>query len=110
MFVVHPMGFAAIVDVLTREVLEIEELPIQSDFNTDNREGDEVPLENSNYDPTVSGRWYRDDVSPITISQEGGPSFKIDGNLLEWQKFKMRVGLVSMINLSFILGSLAITH
>jgi Cu2+-containing amine oxidase len=80
--------------MLKQEVIEIEEIPIQTDFSTDDRLGDEIPMTNSNYDPTVSGRWYRDDISPISITQEGGPSFKIDGNLLQWQKFKMRIGYI----------------
>jgi primary-amine oxidase len=86
------MGFAVVCDSLTKEILEIEELPIQSDFDTVDRTGDQVPEEEANYDPTVSGRWYRDDISRIDISQENGPSFTVDGNVLEWQKFKMRLG------------------
>lgn len=85
------MGFVAVVDTLRQEVLDIEEIPIQSDFDTTNREGDEVSEATGNYDPDVFEGTYRDDVKPITINQDG-PSFTMDGNVLRWQKFKMRVG------------------
>jgi primary-amine oxidase len=86
------MGFVAIVDTLSKQLLKIEEIPIHEDFDGVDREGDEVPPQTGNYDPTVTGRWYRDDVNSIDISQEDGPSFTLDGNLLRWQKFKLRIG------------------
>jgi primary-amine oxidase len=90
----RPLGFIAIVDILKQEVIELEELPIQADFGRYDRDGDSLhPLEDGNYDPTVSpNRLYRSDISPITIQQDGGPSYTVQGNILQWQKFKMRVG------------------
>ena len=35
----------------------------------------------------------RDDLKPLHILQPEGVSFKIDGNVLEWQKWKMHIGL-----------------
>ena len=34
----------------------------------------------------------RDDVKPLHIIQPEGVSFKVDGNVLEWQKWKMHIG------------------
>lgn len=32
----------------------------------------------------------RDDVKPLHVVQPEGVSFKMDGNVLEWQKWKVR--------------------
>lgn len=34
----------------------------------------------------------RDDVMPLHVVQPEGVSFKVDGNVVEWQKWKMHVG------------------
>jgi primary-amine oxidase len=34
----------------------------------------------------------RDDIKPLHVLQPEGVSFKMDGNVLEWQKWKMHVG------------------
>ena len=35
---------------------------------------------------------FRDDVKPLHVVQPEGVSFKMDGHVLEWQKWKMHVG------------------
>ena len=35
---------------------------------------------------------FRDDLKPLHIVQPEGVSFKMDGNVLEWQKWKMHIG------------------
>jgi len=35
----------------------------------------------------------RDDLRPIEITQPAGPSFSIEGNVIRWQHWSMRVGL-----------------
>lgn len=34
----------------------------------------------------------RDDVKPLEITQPDGPSWKVDGHLVEWQKWQLHVG------------------
>jgi len=34
----------------------------------------------------------RDDVKPLEITQPEGPSFTVDGHLIEWQRWRIRVG------------------
>jgi primary-amine oxidase len=34
----------------------------------------------------------RKDLKPLQITQPEGPSFKVEGNLVEWQKWRFRVG------------------
>jgi len=40
----------------------------------------------------VPGQRLRDDVKPLEIIQPHGSSLRVDGNLLEWQKWSMRIG------------------
>ena len=37
----------------------------------------------------------REDVKPLHVVQPEGVSFKIDGHVLEWQKWKMHIGTLS---------------
>ena len=34
----------------------------------------------------------RTDLKPIEITQPEGPSFTVDGNLVQWQKWSFRIG------------------
>lgn len=38
----------------------------------------------------------RDDVKPLHVVQPEGVSFKVNGNELEWQNWKMHVGKIPM--------------
>ena len=51
-----------------------------------------VPDESGNFDdPAVTGP-LRSTQKPIEITQPHGPSFTVDGNLVEWEKCSLRVG------------------
>ncbi len=72
-----------VVDLYKMEVIRIEEYPI-------------VPL------PPEPGNWAREyipnmrkDLKPVEIVQPEGPSFTVQGNQVEWQKWKFRVGFTS---------------
>ena len=74
-------GLLAIVDLGRGEVLEV------IDYGT-------VPV------PPTSGSYYpehngplRTDLKPIEITQPEGPSFVVDGNLVTWQKWSLRVNM-----------------
>jgi primary-amine oxidase len=78
----HPVdGIAAYFDLIERRVFSVVdefELP--------------VPAESGDYeDPAVRGP-LRTDLKPIEISQPDGPSFTLDGTLLSWQNWSMRIG------------------
>ncbi len=72
-----------LVDLYKMEVIRIEDYPIAP-----------LPPESGNwareYIPTV-----RQDLKPVDIVQPEGPSFTVDGNQVEWQKWKFRVGFTS---------------
>ena len=48
---------------------------------------------------------FRDDIKPLHILQPEGVSFKVDGHVIEWQKWKMHVGewtgVFHLANVSF---------
>jgi primary-amine oxidase len=78
----HPVdGVAAYFDLIERKIFKIVdefELP--------------VPAESGDYtDPAVRGP-HRSDLRPIEITQPEGPSFTLDGSLLHWQNWSMRIG------------------
>ncbi|MFI9383360.1 primary-amine oxidase [Kutzneria sp. NPDC052558] len=77
----HPIdGLVAYVDTMSRtvdRVIDIGPMPI--------------PRESGNYDdPVVSGP-PRTTQKPIEITQPDGPSFQLDGNVLTWEKWSVRV-------------------
>ena len=57
-------------------------------------DGDVVPIppESGNYDATSVGR-LRTDLKPLDIVQPEGPSFSIEGTLVNWQRWSVRVSM-----------------
>jgi primary-amine oxidase len=78
----HPIdGIVAYVDLVERKVFKIVD-----EFEAP------VPEESGDYeDPAVVGP-LREGLRPIEITQPEGPSFTLDGHLLRWQGWSMRVG------------------
>lgn len=60
-------------------------------FEVSGRERINPPTRRFEYLPETSGIRPRDDLKPLHIIQPEGPSFKINGHELEWQKWKMHV-------------------
>ncbi|MGR6965036.1 primary-amine oxidase [Geodermatophilus sp. URMC 61] len=78
----HPIdGLVAYVDVMAKTVTQvIDQGPVP------------VPEESGNFhDPAVTGP-VRTTQKPIEITQPEGPSFTLDGNLLTWEGWQLRVG------------------
>jgi primary-amine oxidase len=50
-----------------------------------------TPAKRGNYAPEDVGPM-RTDLKPIAITQPEGPSFAVDGTLVRWQKWRLRVG------------------
>jgi primary-amine oxidase len=78
----HPIdGVTAHVDLTERKVLGVYD-----EFQLP------VPSESGDYDdPAVRGP-ERSGLRPIEITQPQGPSFTLDGHLLQWQGWSLRVG------------------
>jgi primary-amine oxidase len=78
----HPVdGVAAYVDLIERRVIELVD-----EFAAP------VPQESGDYDdPAVRGP-HRTTLRPIEITQPEGPSFTLEGQLLRWEGWSMRIG------------------
>src|SRR5579862_9594596 len=84
----HDLAWAHPVDGVTAHVDLIEKrvLGVYDEFQLP------VPVESGVYDdPAVRGP-ERAGLRPIEITQPEGPSFTLDGNLLQWQGWSLRVG------------------
>jgi primary-amine oxidase len=74
-------GLLAFVDMGRGEVLEVLDLGVVP-----------FPPNHGSYYPEHNGP-LREDLKPLEITQPEGPSFEVDGNLVRWQKWSMRVGM-----------------
>jgi primary-amine oxidase len=75
-------GLHVIVDLNTMELLDVEDTGVIDEPAT---MGEYIPR-------LVGGQRLRTDVKPLEIVQPDGPSFTLEGNLLRWQKWSLRIG------------------
>lgn len=75
-------GLHFVVDLNRMELLEVEDTHRVDEPQT---MGEYVPH-------LVPGLQQREDIAPLEITQPEGVSFTLDGNLLRWQKWSLRVG------------------
>tara|TARA_B100000579_G_scaffold436247_1_gene461668 strand:- start:8026 stop:9996 length:1971 start_codon:yes stop_codon:yes gene_type:complete len=73
-------GLSIILDLNKNEVVDIQ------DFGTV-----PIPPNDGNYSQNYQ-KEFRTDLKPIEITQPEGPSFKVDGNEVKWQKWNLRIG------------------
>ena len=79
----HPIeGISAYVDLVKGEVVELVDTG-----------GPAIPREPGRYDPASIGVPLRTDLKPLDVVQPEGASFAVDGHLLTWQRWRMRVSL-----------------
>jgi primary-amine oxidase len=74
-------GLLAFVDMGRGEVLEVVDHGVVP-----------FPTEHGSYYPEHNGP-LRTDLKPLEITQPEGPSFEVDGNLVRWQKWSLRIGM-----------------
>jgi primary-amine oxidase len=77
----RPIGrLVAVVDLNSMEVVRVDD-------------GEPLPLPAEHWDYRAGGgRPLRADVRPLEVRQRDGPSFTLDGRLLRWQRWELRVG------------------
>ncbi|KAH8755096.1 copper amine oxidase [Diaporthe sp. PMI_573] len=99
-FYAYPLPLIPVMDALTKEVVRIDELATGG--NDDAFQGGANPAavldycQPSEYVPELLPGGTRKDLKPLSVLQPDGPSFTIsDGNLVEWQKWRMRVSFNS---------------
>ena len=73
-------GLIVLTDLLTNEVLRIDDLSTAP-----------IPPTSGNYTPESIGQM-RTDLKPIEITQPDGPSFTVSGHEVHWQKWRFRIG------------------
>jgi primary-amine oxidase len=80
----HPIGgIVALVELNRMEVLRV-----------DDHGAVPVPPEPGNFDVASVDR-VREDIAPLEITQPDGPGFTVDGNLVRWQRWQLRVGFTA---------------
>jgi primary-amine oxidase len=75
-------GLHFVIDMNRMELLEIEDTHRVDEPST---MGEYIPH-------LVPGLRQRDDIKPLAITQPDGVSFTLEGNLVRWQKWSLRVG------------------
>jgi primary-amine oxidase len=85
-----PLDFSPRVDHATRRVDKIIRLPLFDSFDASPRTDYEVPKGNE-YHHELAGT-KRTGLKPYNVVQPDGPSYSVDGNVVEWQKWRFRVG------------------
>ncbi len=73
-------GVTAVVDLNSMEVVRVDDYGLVP-----------LPPEDGNYAAEFVGK-FREDLKPLEITQPEGPSFKVDGWSVAWQKWQLRVG------------------
>lgn len=83
-----------IVDLVGPSVIQIENLPSHEGYDFgENQSENTIPLNPGNYDYKLRSPNFLRDDKPIHISTPEGHNYKVTGYLVEWQKFKFRIGL-----------------
>ena len=77
-------GIVVVIDVSQMEVLRVEDYGVAP-----------LPRGKRQLGARIHFPHTRTDLKPIEIIQPEGPSFSVSGNLVEWQKWKFRVGFTS---------------
>jgi primary-amine oxidase len=80
----HVTGLHPIVDLNRMALLEIED-------SLDLGDSPQQPEVMGEYLPALTGMPLRE-VAPLEISQPSGPGFSLDGRLLSWQNWQLRLG------------------
>ena len=84
----------AIVDLVEMKVIKICHLPLGSEAITTQHKGPRnvgEPAE-PEYDHALQSYPARTTVKPLQVVQPDGPSFSLTGHLIEWEKWRFRVG------------------
>ncbi|TVY01735.1 primary-amine oxidase [Mycolicibacterium porcinum] len=87
----HPVsGLHCVIDVNSMEVLRVEN-------NAGDGSSPGMPDVMGEYVPhhipdRIRSSWRREPLKPLNITQPDGPSFTLDGNLLQWQNWSLRIG------------------
>ena len=88
-----PLDFSPIIDHDTMKVIRILRMPLGNDFTTTEEGGPKEPWQEA-----PANEYFRDylgeprkDMKPLNVVQPEGPSFRVSGNWVEWQKWRFHI-------------------
>ncbi|TVY56687.1 Copper amine oxidase 1 [Lachnellula cervina] len=86
-----PLPFSPVLDMTTKELVDIIQLPTgaNSELRPDAVFKPHPPKE---YHHDLQLQPARTDLKPLMVHQPQGVSFSIDGHLIQWQKWRFRLG------------------
>ncbi|GAP85724.2 putative primary-amine oxidase [Rosellinia necatrix] len=88
-----PLPLAPIFDAHTLELVELQRLPMGTDNELDPETRPWDPAEPVEYSADImGGNAFRKDLKPLRIVQPEGPSFRISGRRVDWQKWSFTLG------------------
>ncbi|KAJ5620289.1 hypothetical protein N7510_004273 [Penicillium lagena] len=86
-----PCAFSPVFDAKTHELIRIDNLPMGYDHTTSETQPWK-PVQAVEYAHDLLDTPLRNDLRPYIVQQPQGPSFQVDGHLVQWQKWRFRVG------------------
>ena len=86
-----PCAFSPVFNADTREFVRMDYLPTGAGHATSDTKPWK-PVKAVEYTHDLIDTPVRTDLKPYIVQQPEGPSFNVDGHLVEWQKWKFRVG------------------
>lgn len=95
-FYAYPLPFIPVLDFYKREIVRIDRLATGG-------KGDALDAKthskniidhcaSAEYVPELLENGTRKDLKPLNVLQPEGPSFSVDGQLVQWQNWRFRVG------------------
>lgn len=88
-----PIPLAPIFDAHTLELVELQRLPMGTGDEVDPETQPWKPVQPVEYSASIMGEdAFRKDLKPLQVIQPEGPSFKILGRHVEWQKWSFQLG------------------
>ncbi|ODO01516.1 hypothetical protein I350_06336 [Cryptococcus amylolentus CBS 6273] len=89
-----PLDFMAIIDLVQMKIVKICHIPIGAEPIATPHKGPRIlgePIE-PEYDHRLQSKPARTTMKPLQVVQPEGASFKLTGRLIEWEKWRFRVG------------------
>jgi primary-amine oxidase len=95
-FYAYPLPLIPVMDAQTKKIIRVDKLATggTGDLMTGKTHAKEILAHcaQSEYVPELLPNGTRKDLKQIHIEQPDGPSFSVNGGLIEWQKWRFRVG------------------
>jgi len=92
----YPIPIIPVMDIYSKEVVRVDRLATggkQDGLKTGTHKKNVIShCAPGEYAPELLDTPLRTDVKALNVIQPDGPSFQVDGNLIQWQKWRFRLG------------------